>query len=42
LMETVVSINRKFGKETVQMLAALPLVRKKSKPRFQLPLFEAS
>lgn len=42
LMETVVGINRKFGKETVQMLAALPLAGKKGKPRFQLPLFEAN
>jgi DNA polymerase-4/DNA polymerase V len=42
LLETVVSINRKFGKETVQMLAALPLKGKKPQARFQLPLFEVN
>lgn len=42
LMETVVSINRKFGKETMRMLAALPLKGKKAHSRFQLPLFEVN
>lgn len=42
LLETMAAINRKFGKNTVRMLAAMQVGAKRQEERFQLPLFDAS
>lgn len=41
LMETVDALNKKYGNHTVSMLAAMSAMKKKTRSRFRLPMFEA-
>jgi DNA polymerase-4/DNA polymerase V len=41
LMDAVDALNRRYGNHTVAMLAAMPAMKRKTKPRFRLPMFEA-
>jgi DNA polymerase-4/DNA polymerase V len=41
LLNTVDSLNKKYGNHTVSMLAAIPAIKKKKRSRFRLPMFEA-
>ena len=42
LMNTVDTLNKKYGNHTVIMLAAKPIAKRKKGPRFRLPMFEVT
>ena len=41
-MNTVDTLNKKYGNHTVIMLAAKPIAKRKKGPRFRLPMFEVT